>query len=161
MSYNSARIHDSLDRFALERLLPYILGTDLRLGRSVQLFVQLLYPQEISEREIDESGDAKKLILVEPTIHRVGHLAFRVHGIGEKILRAVHLRSYSFFLAYWRPEGGSAEQNDFAEVFKSGMRGVHLLRPSDSTVPLVCNGMGAWESLKTSRSARFSFDTDA
>lgn len=160
MAYNSSRIHDSMDRFALQALLPYILGTDARLGRSVQLFAQLVYPEEISEREIDGERDVERLVLFEPTMHRVGHLVFRAHGIGEKVLRAIHLRSYSFFLAYWQPTGGAAEQEDFANVFMSRMRGTELLRASQSTARLRCFGMGAWESFRSSRNTRFASDTD-
>lgn len=161
MSYNSSRIHDSLDRRELERLLPYILGKHDRLGRSVQLFVQLVYPEEIDECELDECYESSGKLLVEPSIHRVGHMLFRAHGLGEKILRTVHMRSYSFFLAYWPPDGNRAEQDDFENVFTSSMSGANLLRPSRTSIRLVCNGMGAWQSLRESRSATFVSDNDA
>lgn len=161
ISYNSARIHNSPDRDALECVLPYILGADLRVGRSIQLFVQLVHPQEISEIEANKDGDPQKKILVEPSIHRLGHMIFRAHGVGQKILRTIHLRSYTFYLAYWQPNGGRAEQNDFAEVFNLGMPGVQLLRPSNQKVKLFCDGIGAWDSLKDARNARFSSEVDA
>lgn len=47
MSYNSARIHDSRDLFALRALLPYIMGSQLMLGRSVDLYLQLVYPEDV------------------------------------------------------------------------------------------------------------------
>ena len=161
MSYNCARIHNSLDRDALQCVLPYILGVDLRMGRSIQLFVRLVHPQEISEIETNEDGDPKKKILIEPSIHRIGHAIFHAHGVGQKILRVVHLRSYTFYLAYWQPNGGRAEQNDFAEVLKLGMPGVKLLRAADQNVELICDGIGAWDSLKDSRNSRFSSEVDA
>lgn len=161
MSYNSSRIHNSMDREALAHLLPYILGKDERLGRSVQLFVQLVYPEEVHARELDENTDASEKLLFEPSINRVGHMLFRVHGVGEKILRTVHLRSYSFFLAYWPPGGNRAEQDDFEKTFISCMQGARLLRPSQDKVHLTCDGMGAWQSFRESRSTSFAFDDDA
>lgn len=160
MSYNSSRIHNSLDREALECLLPYILGEDERLGRSVQLFVQLVYPEEMDEHELDESSTSSGRRLFEPSMHRVGHMFFRAHGIGEKVLRAVHLRSYSFFLAYWPPDGGRAEQDDFDNVFTTCVRAARLLRPSQSSVCLTCNGMGAWQSFRESRNMQLVSDND-
>ncbi|HEJ3574175.1 TPA: hypothetical protein ACKP5F_005770 [Pseudomonas aeruginosa] len=161
ISFNSAKVHNSPDRLALERVLPYILGADLKMGRSIQLFVQLSHPQDIYETEFKEDGDPNKKVLVEPLMHRLGHVIFRAHGIGEKILRAVYLRSYVFYLAYWLPGGGNAEQSDFAEIFGQGMRGIRLLRPSEERVKLLCDGVGAWDSLKDSRSNQFSSDVEA
>lgn len=44
LSFNSARIHDSPDRQALQVLRPYHHGSNL-LGRSTQLFLQLVHPK--------------------------------------------------------------------------------------------------------------------
>lgn len=58
MSFNSARIHNSRDLEALESLLPYVMGGAHSLGRSVQLFVQLSYPEEIPEEDLQShDGD--------------------------------------------------------------------------------------------------------
>lgn len=160
MSYNSARIHDSVDRQALEVLLPYILGKGDRLGRSAQLFVQLTYPEEIDTRELDPACESNETVVFEPSMNRVGHVLFRAHGIGQKLLRTVHLRSYSFFIAYWPPGGGRAEQDDFETVFTACLTGVQLLRSSQPTVRLECNGVGAWNSFRESRSTKFVFDDD-
>jgi len=97
MSYNSARIHNSHDEKALEEMLPYILGEDDKLGRSVQLFALLTYPEEVEKKEIDKNNTSNETIIIEPSIHRVGHIFFRVPNIGQKILRVVHLRSFSFY----------------------------------------------------------------
>lgn len=161
MSYNSARIHNSPDRGALKCVLPYILGADLRMGRSIQLFVRLVHPQVISESETSKDGDPQTKVVIDPSIHRLGHVIFRAHGIGQKTLRAIHLRSYTFYLAYWQPGNGRAEQKDFAEIFKQGMPGVQLLLPSDEKIKLFCDGIGAWDSLKDARNARFSSAVDA
>lgn len=86
---------------------------------------------------------------------------FRAHGIGQKLLRTVHLRSYSFFVAYWPPGGGRAEQDDFETVFRKCHKNAQLLRPSQPTVRLECNGVGAWDSFRESRNGKFVFDDDA
>lgn len=161
MSFNSARIHNSPDREALEKLLPYILGVNERLGRSVQLFVQLLYPEIPPPAELTPSSQDNEEMLFEPAGNRVGFMYFQAPGIGKKLLRAVHLRSFSFFLAYWRPERGRQEQADFEAVFTKQWTGAVLLRPSQGTLELVCNGMGAWASFRDSRVNRLVFDTDA
>jgi hypothetical protein len=49
ISYNSARIYSAHDKKALEIMLLYILGKNDRLGRSVQLFVLLTYPEELKK----------------------------------------------------------------------------------------------------------------
>lgn len=151
MSFNSARIHDSHDRQALKDILPYILGKNDKLGRSVQLFTLLTYPEEVKVKEIDKSISSEETIIIEPTIHRVGHLHFSVPDIGQKLLRVVHLRSFTFFMAFWLPTGGKAEQNYFESIITQKMNGIKLLKPSESSIELECIGLGAWQSLKESR----------
>jgi hypothetical protein len=56
MCFNSARIHNSVDRDALEVLVPYILDGRDSIGNSAQLFIQLTYPQAISEQEFDQQA---------------------------------------------------------------------------------------------------------
>lgn len=156
MSYNSARIHSAHDEKALEDMLPYILGKDDKLGRSVQLFALLTYPEEVKKSEIDKTNTSDETILIEPTIHRVGHTLFRVPSIGQKILRVVHLRSFSFLLAFWPPAGGKAEQNDFESIITSKMNGLKLLRANEKSITLKCLGIGAWRSLRDAKS-QFEF----
>jgi hypothetical protein len=161
LCFNAARIHDSIDRFALEALRPYMLGLDERLGRSVQLFVQLSFPEEVPARELDPDSQSDEITTFEPRIHRVGHLHFRAHGLGQKLVRAVHLRSFSFYLAYWAPGGSRAEQDDFESIFTNCLPATSMLRPSDPDVQLECDGIGAWESYRQSRSGQFVSDDDA
>lgn len=156
MSYNSARIHSAHDEKALELMLPYILGEDDNLGRSVQLFALLTYPEEVKKREIDKTITSDETIIIEPKIHRVGHILFKVPNIGQKILRVVHLRSFSFLLAFWPSAGGKAEQNDFESIITSKMNGLKLLRANKKNITLECVGIGAWMSLKDARS-QFEF----
>lgn len=156
MSYNSARIHNAHDLQALEGMLPYILGKNDKLGRCIQLFVLLTYPEKVKKHEIDTTIASDEVIILEPTIHRVGHFLFRVPNIGEKILRAVHLRSFSFLLAFWLPSGGKAEQNDFESIITTKINGLKLLRSNENNITLECNGIGAFTSLKHARS-QFEF----
>jgi hypothetical protein len=150
MCFNSARIHSSRDLQGLQALAPYILGRSDGLGRSVQVFAELTYPQAIPEGEGPESRDTKALL--EPTLNRVGHLYFNVPGVGRKLLRSVHLRAYSFLVALWLPGGSRAEQIDFADVLTTLREDTVLLRPSRASVALRSGAMGAWDSFKHSRS---------
>jgi hypothetical protein len=154
ISFNSARINGSPDIGALTELRSYMLGRDEGLGRSVQLFIRLSYPEEVPEREINPESSSDNLVRIEPTVHRSGHLYFIEHGVGKKLVRAIHLRSYSFFLAYWPPGNGRAEQDDFNTVFTSRLGGTVLLRPSQPKVKLKCDGIGAWQSISGARNNR-------
>jgi hypothetical protein len=157
ISFNSARIHRSHDLFALENMVPYIMGRADSLGRSIQLYLQLCFPQEIPKKDL-VSHDAADPLIFAPIINRAGHMLFRVHGVGQKILRAVHLRSFSFYLAFFRPNERRAVQDDFMNIFMTNTPSTVLLRQSLPTVALSCNGMGAWESFKASRTSEFVFD---
>lgn len=160
LSFNSARIHGSPDRQALEALRAYILGKDILLGRSMQLFLQLVYPERVPESDLQAEYRGKEKIIWEPDSHRTGHMFFRAHGIGQKLLRAVHLRSFSFFVAYWEPTTDRAEQNFFETVYCAQEKFARLLRPSKQSIQVVCEGMGAWESWRESRSTEFRFNKD-
>jgi len=85
-------------------------------------------------------------------------MLFRVPGIGQKVLRAVHLRSFGFYLAFFLPNEKLAVRNDFMNVFITNTPSTVLLRPSTPTVELTCNAMGAWDSFKASRTAKLVFD---
>jgi hypothetical protein len=150
MCFNAARIHNAKDAFTYTPLLPYIRGEHDSLGRSVQLFAQLAYPGPIpaDNRTDPELADAPQMW--EPTDHRVGHVLFRV-GQNQKLLRAVHLRSYSFLLAFSDPAQGRATAIDFERVFLSTVPGVRPLPASRSAVDLVCDGTDAWSSFQASR----------
>jgi hypothetical protein len=148
LCYNSARIHSSVDREAIEQLLPYILSGADHLGRSTQLFVQLTYPQEVDRCEPEYENELP--ILFEPTNNRVGHSFFEMHGIGKKLLRVVHLRSFSFYIAFWPKGVRRCEQVLFENHFKR-VNGMRLLRPTQLAARLTCDGLGAWESFKGSR----------
>jgi len=157
LSYNSARVHESEDLVPLKTLLPYILGENTSSGRSVQLFVQLTYPELVNAKDLTLDVESDGILTLYPDINRIGHMYFEVPGIGKKILRAIHIRSFTFLIAFWEPGRGRAEQKDFESVFVSNTPGVKLLRPSKDKERLVCNGKGALSSVKHSR-GKFIFD---
>ncbi len=108
MSFNSARIHRCSDLFALEAVLPYIIGENYLFGESVQLFVQLSYPEEVPEADLSTDASSERPIIVEPTINRAGHVFFRVPGVGQKVLRAVHLQAIRLSYRFISRRSGAA-----------------------------------------------------
>ena len=159
LCFNSGRIHSSRDLFALDAVLPYIMGKSDIIGKSVQLFLQLSFPEIIPEEDIHVNVPPERPIICRPTMNRVGHSLFRVPGVGEKLLRTVHLRSFTFYLAFFKPNEKRGVSDDFADCFSRYTRAV-LLRPSQPKIELVCNGIGAWTSVKNSRSNKLVFDID-
>jgi hypothetical protein len=151
MSYNSARIHNSIDLFVYPPLLQYINGVSLSVGKSVQLFVQLAYPGIVPHERLAGADPADPPTIWEPQDNRCGHMNFKVPGIGEKLVRAVHLRSYSFFLAFFRPGEKSEIMKHFGETFLSAMSASALLLPSRPRIDLLCDGMDAWKSIDGAR----------
>jgi hypothetical protein len=103
MSFNSARVDGSMDLFVYADLLRYIRGESLSAGRSVQLYVQLSCPGEIPREHLRDPELIGAPIVWEPKDNRVGLVVFNAEGVGRKVLRAVHLRSFSFFLAFFVP----------------------------------------------------------
>jgi hypothetical protein len=75
--------------------------------------------------------------------------------VGRKVLRAVHLRSYSFFLAFFEPGEKSATFKHFAKTFLRMMSASALLLPSRSRIELVCDGMDAWKAIDAARENKF------
>jgi hypothetical protein len=155
MCFNSARIHSSADIIVFPPLIPYILGNSDFLGRSVQLYVQLTYPAEIPE-EFLEPHDARPTIYY-PVMHRVGNMWFTPVGIGRKMLRAVHLRSFSFYLAFWQPKERREEIDIFTKNFLERVPATALLRASRNRETPICDGMNAWDSVSESRSVQFEW----
>jgi hypothetical protein len=155
MCFNSARIHSSADIIVFPPLMPYILGNSYSLGRPVQLYAQLSYPAEIPE-EFLEPDDARPTIYY-PVMHRVGNLWFTPQGIGKKMLRAVHLRSFSFYLAFWQPNECREETEVFTKTFLERVQASVLLRAARNRETLICDGMSAWDSVSDSRSVHFEW----
>jgi len=149
--YNSARLHTSMDLFAYAPLLSYINGDSASVGRSVQLFLQLAYPGVIPPDRLNDSDLQGAPHMWEPQDNRVGLMRFQVSAKDRKVLRAVHLRSYSFYLAFWKPGTTLSITEDFAGEFLLRMPGSVMLRASDTNVGLVCDGADAWRSFDGAR----------
>lgn len=120
-------------------LTPYILdGSTPRVN--ARLFLQLVPPGLVSVQELKEIGLLHdEPIRWEPYLHRVGFLYFISNDGRKKLLRAVHLRSYSFFLAFFDPDATESEINKFIEVFKLQSKYVKHFSPDSSSVELVCD----------------------
>jgi hypothetical protein len=145
-----------MDEMVFRPLLPYILGTSESVGRSVQLYVQLAYPAPIPE-ELLEPSDPRPCIFY-PDMNRVGNLWFNIDGIGRKMLRTVHLQAFSFYLSFFLPNEKRRVSENFSTTFLNFMPEAKLLRASQKSVTLLCNGMSAWDSAASARTAKFVWD---
>lgn len=157
-AYNSARIHQSADVQGLQRLAPYVLGKDDRLGRTVSLFAQLAYPEPIPREAIPEGLDWAAEELLWPSIHRIGHLLFRAADGRQKLLRTVVIRSFHFYLAFWFPSAPNHLREDFERSLDLGLPESRRLRAGENSALLACNGCGAWRSFRDSQSASLRFN---
>jgi hypothetical protein len=155
MCFNSARIHSSMDIIAFPPLLPYIRGESDSIGRSVQLFVQLSYPAEIPEEFLEPDDPSPSIYY--PTTHRMGNAWFAPQDVGRKLLRAVHLRAFSFYLAFWQPNEPQAAIEFFTKTFLEVVPATVLLRASRAKETLICDGMNAWDSISDSRDIEFEW----
>ena len=145
-----------MDLFVYPDLLPYIRGQSLSAGRSVQLYVQLSYPGKIPRKHLCDPELVGAPVVWEPQDNRVGLVAFNAEGVGRKVLRGVHLRSFSFFLAFFDPKGKSTVISDFSETFLGRMSAMVLLSTSRTYADLVCDGVDAWQSFYGSRENSFA-----
>jgi hypothetical protein len=119
------------------------------------MYVQLSYPGKIPPNAVPGVPAADLPAVFYPTLNRVGHAVIRRSTGERRVLRAVHLYSFSFLLALFHPnEGARAREELIAEVPRN-FRGSMLLRPSRPTELLECDGMDAWESFSRSRDFRF------
>jgi len=152
MSYNSARISGS-DVPVFQPLLPYIMGQSASVGRSVKLFLDMTYPSQMTS---DERPAGRSSIL-RPEINRVGFFAYQA-STGLSVLRAVHLRSFSFLLAFLPPTVSSASMQAFVEEFLFIRPSARELRASMSRVTLFCDGIDFWQSIQSSMSQSEKFN---
>lgn len=155
MSFNSARMHSSLDLFVYPSLLTYMCGSSDSAGRSVHIYLQLSYPGLVPPERLKDPDCQDAPALWEPQDNRVGLVHFEAPGIGRKILRAVHLRSYSFFLAFFEPGTSMAAASVFTREFLARMPGTILLVASRKQLDLVCDGADAWHSYDGARENKF------
>lgn len=152
MSYNSARINGALDTFVFDPVLPYIMGLNNALGKTVQLYLQLTYPGPIPESFRKGEPDIPKIF--SPTLNRVGHATIMRPDGDRRTLRAVHLYSYSFFLAFFHPQEGARSKQDLPAVIADTFNGATLLRANQHNVRMICDGCDAWQSFSPSLQMR-------
>ncbi|KPH05030.1 hypothetical protein CO657_11175 [Rhizobium acidisoli] len=148
MSYNSARINGS-DVPVFQPVLPYIMGQGLSAGRNVKLFLEMTYPSEIPL----EHTQAGMPTTVRPVANRVGFAGYET-PTGMKLVRAVHLRSFSFLLAFLPTTASAGSSRAFVEEFLSCRPAARELRASMSRVALHCDGIDCWTSLKSGMTHR-------
>lgn len=141
MSYNSARMSSS-DAALFRPLLPYIMGKNHSIGRSVKLFLEMTYPSELP----DDEAQGAMPTTIRPAINRVGFVGYKTPA-GMKIVRAVHLRSFSFLLAFLPPTAKAASIQAFVAEFLSSRPAARELRASMSQVSLYCDGIDCWTSI--------------
>jgi len=143
MSFNSARANDSSDVGHYSPFIPYIMGQSEASGRSVLLYAQLTYPGNVPT----ELVSANVPPVYYPTTNRVGFFWFTPPRTGHKLMRAIHIHSYTFFLALFEPNESRAALDAFDRVFREHMMAAVHLRASLKKVHLKCNGADAWESI--------------
>lgn len=148
MSYNSARMSGT-DVPLFQPLLPYIMGQSLPAGRNVKLFLEMTYPSEIPADELQDGMPAA----VRPAVNRVGFFGCPTPS-GMKWLRAVHLRSFTFLLAFLPPTASAASMHAFVDELLSSRPSACELRASMSRVTLQCDGIDCWTSLKSGMTNR-------
>ncbi|RUW45127.1 hypothetical protein EOA32_34940 [Mesorhizobium sp. M1A.F.Ca.ET.072.01.1.1] len=151
MAYNSARIHNARDTFALKAVLPYIRGEDNQLGRSVRMFLQLAHPAPIPPNERAALGGDEVPQIWEPRLNRAGLAIVNIPHLGSKIIRMVSLQSYGFFLAFADPAGGASAGNQFADAFLKRWPNAAEIKASENHVNVICDGSDSWESIKDAR----------
>jgi hypothetical protein len=151
MSYNSARLHRSKVLHAYPPLLPYILDGHQIMGRTVRLYLQLSYPGVVSPSDHNlyfEGGKEPKVW--EPTLNRVGLVWLTLEG-KNKLLRIIHLQSYTFYLAFTEPGSGASAAKEFSAAFTRHSPGTVELLASRPKITLSCTGLDAWRAFKDSR----------
>lgn len=151
MSYNSARISCS-DVPVFQPLIPYIMGQNISAGRTVRLFLEMTYPSEMPADERQAGMPA----IMRPEINRVGFFGYNA-STGINMLRAVHLRSFSFLLAFLPRAASAASVQAFVAEFLSRRPSARELRASTSRVRLFCDGIDFWQSVKTGMAHRIEF----
>jgi hypothetical protein len=155
LCFNSARVNNSYDTKDFRKVLPYILGVDNRLGRSVQLLAFLNFPEEIPEYELTEDDPPERPFIFFPTTNRIGHILFPLSSGDRRLIRFVCLQSFAFAVFFLRQGEKQSIFTEFSAEFSTELSAV-ALRPSMSCVELMCDGMGAYSSLVDARNNRIS-----
>ncbi|MDE1146955.1 MAG: hypothetical protein PW843_10080 [Azospirillaceae bacterium] len=164
MCYNSSRTTSSIEKKSpdieiYQQILPYILGKNNSIGRSSQMYLQISYPSLIPSKFIKNKPETEnKDIIFYPSGNRVGFTFFKLDNVGKKLLRTVHLRSFTFYIAFFEPSKGASDIYDFSNEFTKTMPGTHLLKKSKTSIRISCNGADSWKSFYEARANEFVFD---
>jgi hypothetical protein len=151
LSYNSARTESSFDALVFEPLTNFILNQQDPPADYFRVFVQLQYPGHVpkSDRDVFNSADFPPVFY--PAVFRAGHMVFALTNGSRKILRAIHLCSYTFLLAFFEPEKTGETPGQFTEIFLHLNKRTKLLTRNLNRVKLICGEEDAWESIKAAR----------
>lgn len=155
ISYNSARQNEGFGLSAFPPLLPYIMGKDDQLGRTCSIYLQMSYPQIVSEEDQTKFfGESVEGFIWEPIVNRIGTMQVQFPGIGRKWLKTISLRSVNIYLTFFDPKNRSEafqSQQDFDRFFTKTVPGVKILRPKGTKISLPTHGIGAWDSFRDAR----------
>jgi hypothetical protein len=147
MSYNSSRMNDGIDQFVFVPLRNYILGHSMENWESVRVFLELAYPARIPRGDL--SDDFSEATLFYPEANRMGHQWFKC-ALGEKLLRTVHLRAFSFSVAFFDPVAQQDLRKLTTAAYLGKRRKAVWLRPEAGRIYVKC-GLNAWESFRDAR----------
>ena len=152
LCYNSARVNNGRDLFIFDFLKEYILVHSLKNHSCLKVFVGLTYPDVIPEDELPTNYTGVNPVIYRPELNRVGHALFQAPDGRYKLMRAVHLRSFSFTIAYFAPETPETLIKEFMQLYLDSRQKLYLLPQTPAKFTLICGSDSAWESIKQSRS---------
>lgn len=148
LCFNSSRIHKN-DHFVYADYVNYILKGGPHIGQFC-VFLQIVPPGSIPIRDIPKMPSGVPRVY-KPHAHRIGFYWFRDPPLNQKLLRAVHLRSFSFFIAFFRECEPVEEIDFFIERFSFRRPETQILSPNTAVVTITCDGIDAWQSFRASR----------
>lgn len=155
VSYNSARQNDGFGLAAFPPLLPYISGKDDQQGRSCSIFLQISFPEVVSENDqLNYFGEYDETFRWEPIVNRIGTMHIDFPGVGKKWLKTISLRAVNIYLTFFDPKERTVayhSQQDFDRHFTKTVPGVVRLAPKCSQISVPTHGIGAWDSFRNSR----------
>lgn len=158
LSYNSARTESSFDAFVFEPLIKYILKQQEAPDDYFRVFIQLQYPGRIPRNDLGDFDASDCPPVFYPATFRSGHVVFALTNGSRKILRAVHLCSYTFLLAFFEPEKTGETPEQFTEIFLHFNKRTKLLARNLKRAKLICGEDDAWQSIKAARGTSLVFN---
>lgn len=148
LCFNSSRIHGN-DVFVFQEFTSYIL-TGERSDASFRIFIRLVPPGTVPHEDVPVLPEGVESRIWFPEGHRVGFMMFQDPTGRKKLLRAVHLRSFTFLIAFFQPFATESEIGEFMESFM--LYGEARCLPSDAkSIALICEGSDAWQSVRDAK----------